>query len=207
MIVIKPYGSLCCFSSGKAYMGFYLQEAPLRRKKLHLVGPLRQCCQQFVVYHTSPYPQRCFMAHRRAVDLWSIHRCLCSRAGKPELVCRICRQRSPSAIQRFLDRPWLLTQDCDSAAVLTLRQWGCVATTPMACRGVSEDMCFSGVADEGALDGCHEVGKIGPCDRSDGRRTCSREFSVSLFPFYSFINLVTLESLLLYRFRFSAAEY
>lgn len=72
---------------------------------------------------------------------------------------------------------------------------------------IGHDMCFSGVADEGALDGCHEVGKIGPCDRSDGRRTCSREFSVSLFPFYSFINLVTLESLLLYRFRFSAAEY
>ena len=120
-------------------MGFCLLEAPPRREKPRSVDPLRQCCQQFVVYHTSPCPQRCLMAHRRAVDLWSIHWCLCSRTDKPKLICRICRQRSLPAIRRLLDRLWLLTQDCDSAAVLTLRRWGCVATTPMACRGVSEN--------------------------------------------------------------------
>ena len=43
------------------------------------------CC----VPHFSS-PQRCLMAHRRAVDLWSIHWCLCSRADKPKLICRIC---------------------------------------------------------------------------------------------------------------------
>ena len=79
------------------------------------------CC----VPHFS-YPQRCLMAHRRAVDLWSIHWCLCSRTDKPKLICRICRQRSLPAIRRLLDRLWLLTQDCDSAAALMLNRWDCV---------------------------------------------------------------------------------
>ena len=148
-------------------MGLYLQEASPRREKPRSVGPHRQCCQQFVVCHTSPTLQRCLMAHRRAVDLWSIHWCLCSRTDKPKLICRICRQRSLPAIRRLLDRLWLLTQDCDGAAVLTLRRWGCVATTPTACRGVSEmtrgnrELTRSPAADGYALSRSMENGGIG----------------------------------------------
>ena len=95
------------------------EEAPFGGSTLPMLSEV--CC----VPHFS-YPQRCFMAHRRAVNLWSIHQCLCSRADRPELVCRICRQRSPPAIQRFLDRLWLLTQGCDGAAALMLNRWDCV---------------------------------------------------------------------------------
>lgn len=89
-------------------------------------GPHRPCSSTVCCAPHVSCPQRGLTARRRAADLWSIRRCLCSRADKPEPVCRICRERSPSVARR-LQPDW----GCSPGAVR-------FRTTPSACRGVSE---------------------------------------------------------------------
>ena len=89
-------------------------------------GPHRPCSSAVCCAPHVSCPQRGLTTRRRAADLWSIRRCLCSRADKSEPVCRICRERSPSVTRRF-QPDW----GCSPGAVR-------FRTTPSACRGVSE---------------------------------------------------------------------